>query len=135
MEKLVVKIGWSGDNFSALIENVDGMVIATGKTLENVKKKIKGALDFHIAQIIEDGGLLPENILKGNYELDYELQSSAILKVLDKTITRAALHRATGINERQLGHYIQGRREGDLETRKKIVEGIKKLSEDISQVV
>lgn len=135
MEKIIAKVGWSGENYSALIEDVGGMVIATGNTLEDVKEKIKDSLEFHIEGIIEDNGDLPEDIAKGKYELEFELQASAILKTLDGTITRVALSKYTGINERQLGHYIQGKKQAKEEARLKIIQGIKKINESLLEVI
>ena len=135
MEKIKVKIGWSGDNYAALIENINGIVIATHKTFEGIKKEIKSALEFHIEGLLEDGDTVPDFVRDNNYELDFELQTSAILKRLDGIVTRSALSKATKINERQLGHYIQGKREAREGTRNKVLEGIKKISEDLLKVV
>jgi predicted RNase H-like HicB family nuclease len=135
MEKINIKIGWSGKNFSAIIENFGGVILATSKTLNGVKKEIESAFDFHVEGMIEDGDNIPAFINKKEYEFNFELLTSALLKALDGTITRSALAKATNINERQLGHYIQGKREARKSTREKVINGIEKLRNDLLEVV
>ena len=50
MEKIQVKIGWSGNNYSCVADApvLNGIVVATGKTLEGLKKKVVESLTFHI---------------------------------------------------------------------------------------
>ena len=135
MEKIKAKIGWSGDNYSCIVEDVCGLVVTTVNTLEGIKKEIKAALEFHIEGLLEDEDDVPEFLVYGKYDIEFELQTSAILKQLDGIVTRAALSKATNINERQLGHYIQGKREARAATRRKVLEGIKKISADLLKVV
>lgn len=135
MEKIKVKIGWGGENYSCVIENVNGIVVASHSTLEGTKKEIKSALEFHVEGSVDDGDDIPEFIINGEYELEFELQTSAILKQLDGVVTRSALSKATQINERQLGHYIQGKREAREETRMKVLDGIKRIREELLNVV
>lgn len=115
MKKQVkVLVGWSGDNYSAGTGEVDGVVLVTAKDLEKVKAEFEDAFRFHI----EDDDSID------NYELVYELEISAILHQLDGVVTRAALSRVTGINEKQLGHYINGFKKPRPAKRQQIIEGI-----------
>ena len=135
MEKIKIDISWSGDNYCAGTGNINGAVIVTNKTLSGVKMDFAEALQFHIDGSIEDGDELPDFIKNKDFELDFNLQVSALLHKLDGVITRAALSRATGINERQLGHYIQGKKEPRPETQLKIKKGIKKISEELAESI
>jgi hypothetical protein len=69
------------------------------------------------------------------YEFDYELQVSAILHRFDGILTRAALARATGINQRQLGHYATGKSVTRLSQREKIINGLHRLGKEFCSVV
>ncbi len=40
MKKIKVKIGWSGKNYSGVIDDVQGIVVATHKTFEGIKKEM-----------------------------------------------------------------------------------------------
>jgi len=129
MKKIKVIIDWD-QNFGAVSDLVSGCV-ATGKTFQQVKENYASALEFHLE------GLEPTEIpkeLSGKYELEYELTTQALLHRFDKILTRAALSRITGINERQLGHYVSGYRNPKAEQRKKIVEAFHQLGEEFLSV-
>ena len=135
MDKVKVLISWSGNNYAATSTEVNGVVIATGKTLEKVKKEFESAFEFHLQGSLADGDDIPKNIQAGNFTFDYELHVSAILHDLDGVVTRAALSRVTGINEKQLGHYLSGFRHPRPEQRKKIISGVHELGHRLITVV
>jgi hypothetical protein len=136
MEKINIAISWSGNNYCAcaLGEELNGLVSATDKALNGVKNAFESALQFHIEGCLADGDQLPEWLLSGNYDLSYVLETSALLHSLDGILTRSAVARATGINERQLGHYASGLRNPRPEQRAKIIDGIQNLSKELASV-
>jgi len=135
-EKLFVSIGWSGNNYGAVSQSddINGVVVATHKTLEGVKNEFKSALKFHIEGCIEDGDKLPEWVAKGDYTIEYKLETSALLHSLDGFITRSAIARVSGINERQIGHYASGKKKPRLVQRQRIVKGIHTISRELAAV-
>ena len=134
MKKIKVLIEWSENNFSAGNGEINGVVFATGRTLEEVKQKFKDAFEFHIAGSIEDGDKLPTFIIKRRFILDFTLQASAMLHMADGLITRSALSRITGINEKQLSHYLTGHRKARSEQNEKIAAGIIEINKQISEL-
>lgn len=90
---------------------------------------------FHVEGSLEDGDILPEAVVKGEYNFEYDLRVSAILHRLEGVITLSALHKATGINEKQLWHYKSGIRTPRPVQRKRIVEGIHQLGEELLSFV
>ena len=134
MKKIKVLISWSGDNYVATNAEVNGVVITTNKNFEKVKKEFQETIKFHIEGLIEDGDKISDDLKNGNYELVFELHVSAILHNLDGIITRSALSRVTGINQKQLGHYISGYRNPRPQMRKKIVEGLHKIGKEFISV-
>ena len=102
MEKVGVLITWA-DNYGACCDLVPGCV-ATHKTLEGIKHAFEEALQIHLQAMREDGDEIPE-ALQGDYQLCFNLNTRALLHSTEGIITRAALAKFTGINERQLGHY------------------------------
>jgi predicted transcriptional regulator len=102
--------------------------------LEGVKKAYSDALKFHLEGMVDDGDEIPE-ILKDQYNLNFELNIRAILHYFDGILTRSAISRVTGINQRQLGHYVSGHRKPRPEQQRKIVEGIRKIRKEIDSVV
>jgi predicted RNase H-like HicB family nuclease len=132
MRKIKVQVSWL-ENYGACSEEVLGCV-ATHKSLEGVKASFSQSLDWHIEAMKADGDEIPE-ILRDGFELEYELNTQALLHYLEGVLTRSALARITGINERQLGHYATGHRNPRLAQRNKIVEGIRRIGNEFNSVV
>lgn len=129
METIKVNIVWN-DNYGAYSDSVPGCV-ATNSTIEGVKEAFASALQFHIeGSDYED---LPD-CLKNEYELEYELSVSALLHHYDKILTRAAISRITGINQRQLGHYLSGYRNPRKDKRDIIIAGLHKIGNELISV-
>lgn len=52
-------IEWAGNNYSAGSGQINGVVVATGKTLDTVKANFKTAFSFHVKGSLSDGDRLP----------------------------------------------------------------------------
>jgi predicted RNase H-like HicB family nuclease len=138
MEKIKVLTGWADKNYSATTDDYNrlgGIVVATGNTFEKLQEEFESALKFHIEGCLADGDSLPEWLLSGNYQFEYELTASALLHRLDGTLSRSAIARASGINERQLGHYALGIRNPRPEKRKQIIDAIHQIGRELASVV
>ena len=133
MEKIIVDISWD-KNYGAVLEEVNGVIVATHKTLEGVKEAFESALHFHIDGLMKDGDNIPE-ILRADYQLIFRLDTYALLNHYKGIFTYKALSRVTGINEKLLGHYAQGVRNPRTGQRQKIVDGIQKLGKELITVV
>lgn len=128
MEKVVCKISYSGKNYCAGNKfDVPGCLIVTDKTLEGVKAAFADSLRFHLDGMLQDGDDVPAYLLAEDYEIVYELETSAILHNLENYTSLAALSRVTGINQRQLGHYASGRSHPRPAQKQKIIEGLHKI--------
>jgi len=137
MEKIEVKIGWSGDNYSCIADDsaLNGIVIVTHKTMDGLKRNFKESLQFHIEGCIQSGDQLPEWLISGQYELNYVLETSALIHSLDGVLTRSAIARVSGINEKQIGHYASGHRKPRPKQRTKIINGIHQISRELAMVM
>lgn len=129
MEKIIVNIVWN-DNYGAYSDEVPGCV-ATHSTIEGVKEAFVSALQFHIEGSETDE--LPD-CLKKDFELEFELSVSALLHHYDKILTRAAISRVTGINQRQLGHYLSGYRNPRRDKRDIIIAGLHKIGNELLSI-
>lgn len=134
MEKIKVNIGWSGNNYCAAIEFM-GVVVATNKSLDKLLLEITSAFKFHLEGCAADGDPVPAELLAGNYEFEYHYEVSALIHKLDGIISRAAIARATGINQRQIGHYASGLHNPRPEQRKRIIDGIHNIAQELIAVV
>ena len=128
-KKLTVIVEWTGDNFGASAPDIIGCV-ATGKTPSEVKQAYASALEFHRQGA--DEGELPEWIMRGEYVLDFELTAGALLKYYGDVVTLSAMSRATGINARQLSHYINGNRTPRARQRERIVAGLHTIAKQLA---
>lgn len=130
MEIIKVTIDWS-DNYGAVSDQIQGCV-ATHQTYEGIKEAYASALRFHLE------GLDPDEVpdcLKEDYKLEFFETTRALLFRFDGVLTRSAISRATGINEKQLRHYMSGFRIARADKREKIVVAIHKIANDFLSVV
>ncbi|HBG48155.1 MAG TPA: hypothetical protein DDW90_01330 [Cyanobacteria bacterium UBA9971] len=66
MKNYLIIIEKAGKNFSAYSPDIDGC-IATGKTVEETRKNMQEALEFHIKGLREDGLPVPEPVSQSDY--------------------------------------------------------------------
>ena len=59
MRKYLIVIEKGSNNYSAYSPDVLGCG-ATGKTLEDIKRNIREAIEFHLEGLVEDGDPIPE---------------------------------------------------------------------------
>lgn len=123
--KLKIEVSWTGKNFCCAWYDEDaGTVIATAKTLEKLREDFAESLKWHIEGCVADGDNIPEYLIKGDYELDYNLDTSAILRNAETYTTMAAISRACGINQKQLSCYANGKKQPREAQRLRIVDGL-----------
>lgn len=127
-------IEWAEHNFSAGTGDINGIIVATGNTIKAVKNNFTSALNFHIESSLADGDKLSPDIANRDFEIIFELGASAMLHLVDGLITRSAISKETGINEKQLSHYLTGHRTARQEQNKRIAVGIKKLSKKLDEL-
>ena len=137
MEKLKVSVDWCGKNYASYINDprINGLVLSTGKTYEDLQKETEEGLQFHLEGCIADGDKLPESIINGEYELIYEKRVSAILHEAQQYTTLTALSRVTGIRHAQLSHYANAVSKPRPEQRERIIEGLHTIGRELQEVV
>jgi pantothenate synthetase len=69
-----------------------------------------------------------------DYELLFKMDIQSLLYCYDKILTRAALSRMTGINQRQLGHYICGRSKPRKPQSERIVNALHELGKELQSI-
>ena len=94
------------NGYSAYIENLDG-VVATGSTVDEIKKNLISALDDYV-ETCKELNLKPPAELTGNYQIDFSMDVKSLLALYDGIFTKSGLERLTGINQKQLWHYANG---------------------------
>lgn len=127
MDKVTLKVhvGWSGKNFCCgYSENIGGIVVVTDKKLSKLKEDFEEAFRWHVEGCLADGDQLPDYIVNGNYQFEYELDAAAMLREAEQFTTMAAISRATGINQKLLSHYANAIKIPRPAQRQRIVDGL-----------
>lgn len=132
MEKNLVLISHTGNNYNAYLPSLPGCV-STATTLEDMKKNIAEAVDFHIEGSLADGDYIPESFL-GDFELEFKLEISAFLFEIKDIIPYSRVSRLTGINRKQLQHYASGLKQPRPAQVKKIEDALHSLGEKLIAV-
>ena len=73
IERLKIPINWTGNYYSAGTGEINGLIVATHKTLKGVKAKFESALKFHIENSVLEGDYIPYYIQEGDFEIEYEI--------------------------------------------------------------
>lgn len=136
MVTIKVYVEWCNKNYGATVdEQVPGAVVVTDKTFEGIKKAVAEAVAFHVEGMLADGDEVPEWLAKGDYQFEWVLEVSALLRSCERYTSIAAISRATGINEQQLSHYANGLKKPRPQQRERIVEGLHKIGREFLSVV
>ena len=134
MNKVKIIIDWVPNNYGAAPANEDIACVSTGSTLEDIKKNIVEALQFHVEGMLEDGSPIPEE-LQGEWEPEFILTTRAQLKYSGNYMSRKALARETGIAEAQLSHYANGQRHPRPAMQQRITAGIRSICQRLSVIL
>lgn len=118
----------SKDHFSAYAENLEG-IYGGGNSIEEVKKSILESIKL----FKEFNTDIPKE-LKGKFKLVFVFETQSFLEYYSTIFTRSALSRLTGINERQLGHYIQGLHKPRKDKAEKIEKALHGLGKELLSV-
>ena len=129
MKTLTVIIERTENNYSAYLQEVDG-IVATGKSVEEIKKCIIDSINVLIDECNEFGDTIPE-ALKGEYCLAFKMDVKSLLDFYSKIFTKAGLERITGINQKQLWHYASGLRNPRPVQTVKLENALHKLGEEL----
>lgn len=132
MGKISITVDYT-DNYSACPVNDEIACITTGTTYKELQKNMEEALRFHIQSMIDDGEPVPDEF-SGEWSFDWQLTTRALLHVTEKYVTKAAIAKATGINQQQLTHYASGFRNPRPEMSRRIKNGIHQIALELLQI-
>lgn len=132
MGKIGILVDYT-DNYAARPVNEDVACVSSGKTLDELKRNMDEALHFHIDGMKEDGDPIPAEF-KGAWEYDWQLTARALLHYTEGLVSKSAISKATGINQQQLTHYSTGYRTPRPAMRKRIIDGILSIAQQLSAI-
>lgn len=135
METIVVNVSWCEHNFGASLgDNVPGAVVVTARTYDELVKEVQDTLKFHVEGMMADGDDVPQWLQDGDYVFEYHYDAAAILQMCAPYASIAAISRVSGINKHQLSHYANGIKKPRPEQRKRIIDGIHKIGQELMSV-
>ncbi len=137
MEKITVNVAWCDKNFGGSFgDNVPGAAVFTARTFAELQQVAKETLEFHVSGMIEDGEDVPDWLKTGDYEFVYNYEdAAALLHAYEPYVSLAAISRASGINQGLLSHYANGLKKPRPEQRRRIVDGLHKIGNELQHVM
>lgn len=130
MKRIKAYVEKSDYGFSVYMEDndLDYGIIGEGKTATEAINDFRQAYE-EMREYYKDEG---KDFEEANFEFVYDIAS--FLQYYAFAFTLAGLERITGINQRQLSHYINGVSKPTRRTIEKIENGIHNFSRDLSMV-
>lgn len=129
MTQLTVIIERAEHNYAAYIKEIDG-ITTIGDSVADIKKKIKEAIQVFIEANEEFGYPIPA-ALQDEYKLVFELDARSFLDIYSGIFSKSGLERITGINQKQLWHYANGRTKPRPAQVKKLENALHNLGEEL----
>jgi hypothetical protein len=133
MERFKVQVSKTPTGYCAAMDEIPGWIVGVSGSFADLQKEVKESIEFYVECAKTDGEAYPA-ALDGEYELDYAFTIESLLSFYDGIISRAALSRLTGINEKQLGHYVCGRSHPRREQSQKIVGALHRLGNELTAI-
>lgn len=127
--RVKVIIEHAGENFSAYVADVDGIAV-TGDSVDEIKASMCEAIDDYI-QTCKELDLEIPKCFSEDYELSFELDVCSLLKIYEGIFSKSGLERLTGINQKQLWHYANGKSKPRQAQRIKIEKGLHRLGKEL----
>ncbi len=132
MQKLKVIIERAENNYSAYIENVDGITVS-GKSILEIKEKMQEAVKVYMDFCAEFGYEIPRE-MASDFEMSFEMDTQTLLVYYAGIFGKPALERITGINAKQLWHYAMGKTRPREKQKEKIRKGLHALGEELLMI-
>ena len=130
MTKIKVIIERSKDGYSAYGEKVAG-IYGMGDTVQQAKESALKSLRLFVT--LNEPKNIPDE-LKDDYEIIYKFDTQSLLAYYKGIFTNAALERITGINQKQINHYVTGLKKPRALQAKKIEAALHQLGSELLAV-
>jgi hypothetical protein len=133
MEKVIVNVGKTTEGYSASIDILPGWILGMTGSFAEFKKELQKSIAVFIKWAKKDGNEYPA-VFDKDYVFEYKFDVESLLCYYDGILNRAAISRMTGINQRQLSHYICGHSRLKKEQETKIVNSFHHLGKELLSV-
>ena len=130
MEIVKVKVAKTEQGYCATVDILEAMVVAVEGNFAELQKELKESIEFFIKCAKKDGEKYPD-VFDGEYEFHFAFDMESLLYCYEGIFSRASLSRITGVNEKQLSHYANGRSKPREKQFNKIVNGLHTLGQEL----
>jgi len=132
MKTLNVTVAHTGNNYCAMIDGVDSIMVS-GYSIDEIRTNLESAINDTIVVCKESDIPVPE-LLSGQYELNYRMDVESFLNFYKEVFSKSGLERLTGINQKQLWHYASGGRKPRKEQVHKIESALHHLGKELLSI-
>lgn len=133
MKKIRVTVRKEKGVYWGNTENIEGIVVADGKTLEELKNNMQEAFAFHLEQCEEDKDYDFVNKYKKGVEFVYEIALEGISQQLPE-LNIAELARRVAISPVMMRKYATGKSNPSEKRLLEIQQGIRDIGRELSQI-
>lgn len=132
-EKVKINVARTESGYTATCDQIEGWIVAVEGNFGELEKSVKESIAFYVDCAKEDGDEY-DHVLDGDYKLVYHFDVQSLLSYYQKIFSLAALQYITGINQRQLSHYLNGTSKPRPQQAMKIQQGLNNLAKELSCV-
>ena len=132
MEKInaIIEVGRDGMvSIHARSEKHNCMFLGCGNTEEEAKEDFFECCDEMRELFRESGKRLPA------FEFEFAYDTASFLRYYGDTLTLTGLQKITGINSKQLSHYVTGHRKPSPKTVERIHQGVPQFAQKLQRAV
>lgn len=133
MKKIKVIIRKENGVYWGNTENIEGIVVADGNTLDELKQNMQEAFAFHLEECEKDNDFEFVNRYKNGVEFVYEIELNGICKQLPE-LNLAELARRINISPVMMRKYATGKTNPSEKRLYEIQQGIQQIGKELAQV-
>lgn len=133
MKKIKVTVRKSNGEYFGNTENIEGIVVSSGFSLDELKENMKQAFLFHLEECEKDGDTDFVEKYKNGVEFVYEIDLAGIGKQLPE-LNFAELSRRLGISPVMMRKYATGKTKASEKRLSEIQKGIREIGKELSEI-